>query len=97
MSKSLSHIPPACNPPAYCSQNNGDCNTCSLVNYGMDCRNNLIFINLLDVLESVDEEEDILEPVDEEVPNHPDGFIDLSDVLEPGDAGYQEAPHDCKR
>ena len=91
MSKSLSHIPPACNPPAYCSQNNGDCNTCSLVNYGMDCRNKLIFINLLDVLESVDEE-DILEPVDEEVPNHPDGFIDLSDVLESGDAGYQEAP-----
>ena len=97
MSKSLSHTPPACNPPAYCSQNNGDCNTCSLVNYGMDCRNNLIFINLLDVLESVDEEEDILEPVDEEVPNHSDGFIDLSDVLEPGDADYQEVPHDCKR
>jgi hypothetical protein len=62
----------------------------------MDCRNNLIFINLLDVLESVDEE-DILEPVDEEVQNHPDGFIDLSDVLEPGDADYQEVPHDCKR
>ena len=97
MSKSLSHIQPACDPPAYCSQNNGDCNTCSLVNYGMDCRNNLIFINLLDVLESVDEEEDILEPVDEEVPNHPDALIDLSDVLEPGGAGYQEAPHDCKR
>ena len=96
MSKSLSHIQPACDPPAYCSQNNGDCNICSLVNYGMDCRNKLIFINLLDVLESVDEE-DILEPVDEEVPNHPDGFIDLSDVLEPGDAGYQEVPHDCKR
>ncbi len=96
MSKSLSHTPPVCNPPAYCSQNNGDCNTCSLVNYGMDCRNNLIFINLLDVLESVDEE-DILEPVDEEVPNHPDCFIDLSDVLEPGDADYQEVPHDCKR
>jgi hypothetical protein len=97
MSKSLSHNPPVCNPPTYCSQNNGACNTCSLVNYGMDCRNNLIFINLLDVLESVDEEEDILEPVDEEVPNHPDSFIDLSDVLEPGDAGYQEVPHDCKR
>ena len=80
---------------AYCSQNGGDCSTCSIVNYGMDCRNNLIFINLLDVLESVDE--DILEPVDEEVPNHPDCFIDLSDVLEPGDADYQEVPHDCKR
>lgn len=24
----------------YCTQNNGDCKTCSLVNYGMDCRNN---------------------------------------------------------
>jgi len=23
----------------YCTQNNGDCSTCSLVNYGMDCRN----------------------------------------------------------
>ena len=57
----------------------------------------MILINLLDVLESVDEEEDILEPVDEEVPNHPDGFIDLSDVLEPGDADYQKVPHDCKR
>ena len=26
----------------YCSQNNGDCKTCSLVNYGMDCHNNPI-------------------------------------------------------
>lgn len=24
---------------AYCTQNNGDCETCSLVNYGRDCRN----------------------------------------------------------
>ena len=24
----------------YCTQNNGDCQTCSLVNYGRDCRNN---------------------------------------------------------
>jgi hypothetical protein len=24
----------------YCSQNNGDCKTCSLVNYGRDCHNN---------------------------------------------------------
>jgi hypothetical protein len=24
----------------YCTQNNGKCNTCSLVNYGMDCMNN---------------------------------------------------------
>ena len=23
----------------YCTQNNGDCKTCSLVNYGKDCRN----------------------------------------------------------
>ncbi len=97
MSKSLSHTPPVCNPPAYCIQNNGDCFTCSLMNYGMDCQNKLIFINLLDVLELGGPEEDILEPVDEEVPNHPDGFIDLSDVLEPGDADYQEVHHDCKR
>jgi len=26
----------------YCTQNNGDCNTCSLVNYNMDCQNNPI-------------------------------------------------------
>jgi len=26
----------------YCSQNNQDCATCSLVNYGMDCHNNQI-------------------------------------------------------
>jgi hypothetical protein len=24
----------------YCTQNNGDCSTCSLVNYGRDCQNN---------------------------------------------------------
>ena len=24
----------------YCSQNDGNCNTCSLVNYGRDCHNN---------------------------------------------------------
>ncbi len=23
----------------YCTQNNGDCSTCGLVNYGRDCRN----------------------------------------------------------
>ena len=23
----------------YCTQNDGDCETCSLVNYGRDCRN----------------------------------------------------------
>lgn len=30
--------------PDYCIQNNGDCETCSLVNYGRDCRNNAIGI-----------------------------------------------------
>ena len=24
----------------YCTQNDGDCDTCSLVNYGRDCQNN---------------------------------------------------------
>ena len=27
------------NIPDYCTQNGGDCSTCSLVNYGRDCRN----------------------------------------------------------
>lgn len=26
--------------PDYCTQNGGDCETCSLVNYGRDCQNN---------------------------------------------------------
>ena len=26
--------------PEYCTQNGGDCSTCSLVNYGRDCMNN---------------------------------------------------------
>ncbi len=26
----------------YCTQNNGDCGTCSLANYGRDCMNNPI-------------------------------------------------------
>ena len=26
----------------YCSQNNGECSSCSLVSYGRDCMNNLI-------------------------------------------------------
>lgn len=26
--------------PDYCTQNNGDCKTCSLVNYSRDCMNN---------------------------------------------------------
>ncbi|MFA4974621.1 MAG: hypothetical protein WC683_18605 [bacterium] len=28
--------------PAYCTQNGGDCATCSLVSYGRDCMNNSI-------------------------------------------------------
>jgi len=28
--------------PDYCTQNNGDCFTCSLVNYKRDCQNNLV-------------------------------------------------------
>lgn len=28
---------------SYCTQNNGDCNSCSLSNYGRDCRNNPIW------------------------------------------------------
>ena len=27
--------------PDYCTQNNGDCFNCSLVNYGRDCQNNM--------------------------------------------------------
>lgn len=27
---------------SYCTQNNGDCATCSLVNYGRDCKNVLL-------------------------------------------------------
>jgi len=27
---------------SYCTQNNGDCSTCSLKNYGRDCQNNKI-------------------------------------------------------
>ena len=26
----------------YCTQNDGDCSTCSLVSYGRDCQNNPI-------------------------------------------------------
>lgn len=29
----------------YCTQNDGDCETCSLVNYGLDCHNNPIHSN----------------------------------------------------
>jgi hypothetical protein len=28
--------------PDYCTQNNGDCPSCSLTNYGLDCANNRI-------------------------------------------------------
>ncbi len=27
---------------SYCTQNNGDCQTCALANYGRDCQNNPI-------------------------------------------------------
>ena len=27
------------NKKAYCTQNNGDCKSCSLTNYGRDCEN----------------------------------------------------------
>ena len=29
--------------PSYCVQNDGDCESCSLVNYGRDCQNNLLY------------------------------------------------------
>ena len=29
--------------PTYCTQNEGDCPTCSLSSYGRDCKNNKIF------------------------------------------------------
>jgi len=29
----------------YCTQNDGDCGTCSLVNYGRDCMNNPVDID----------------------------------------------------
>ena len=28
--------------PGYCSQNDHDCETCSLINYSLDCQNNPI-------------------------------------------------------
>jgi len=28
--------------PPYCTQNHGNCSTCSLVNYGLDCQNNRV-------------------------------------------------------
>ena len=31
-----------CVMKSYCTQNDGDCSTCSLVNYGRDCQNNPI-------------------------------------------------------
>jgi len=52
--------------PSYCTQNRGDCSTCSLmIDDGFDCHGNL---NLLDILE---ETEDILEPIDDDEPDHP--------------------------
>jgi len=28
--------------PEYCTQNNGECQSCSLVNYGRDCQNEVV-------------------------------------------------------
>jgi len=28
--------------PTYCTQNHGDCRSCSLSNYGLDCQNHLV-------------------------------------------------------
>ena len=44
----------ACEPPTkdYCTQNHGDCATCSLKNYGRDCRNQVIK-SILDAAEAV--------------------------------------------
>lgn len=33
--------------PSYCTQNNGKCKTCSLVNYGRDCQNNPLPVDFL--------------------------------------------------
>lgn len=32
----------------YCTQQNGDCQDCSLVNYGRDCKNNPVASNIVD-------------------------------------------------
>jgi len=32
----------------YCTQNDGNCSTCSLVNYGRDCRNNPVAPEIID-------------------------------------------------
>ena len=32
----------------YCTQNNGDCHDCSLVNYGLDCKNNPVARKIID-------------------------------------------------
>jgi hypothetical protein len=36
--------------PDYCTQNNGNCTTCSLVSYGRDCRNNQVLTKRVPVL-----------------------------------------------
>jgi hypothetical protein len=36
--------------PDYCTQNNGNCVTCSLVSYGRDCRNNQVLTKRVPVL-----------------------------------------------
>jgi len=34
--------------PDYCTQNNGNCRTCSLVSYGRDCHNNPLHAGFTD-------------------------------------------------
>jgi hypothetical protein len=44
------------NPPAYCTQNAGNCPTCSLVNYRHDCANNPLkgrWYNLAELAEAI--------------------------------------------
>lgn len=40
--------------PGYCTQNDGKCSTCSLVNYGLDCHNNLINPKLPEIIDNPD-------------------------------------------
>ena len=50
---------------AYCTQNNGDCSTCSLVSYGRDCHNEPIGLYLqvkmrIDELDFTQQQQDII-------------------------------------
>jgi len=38
---------------SYCTQNNGECSTCGLVNYGLDCENNHIEDPVLSLAERI--------------------------------------------